>query len=76
MSGIFFDISKLSVNAQFYFHLNPMAVLVTQYHKVLLSGSWPDWPMLAGVALISLCLLTLSFYILNKFDRVYPKVMM
>jgi len=76
MSGVFFDISKLSADVQFYFYLNPMAALIGQYHKVLLSGSWPDWSMLAEVALISVCLLALSLYILHKFDRVYPKVLM
>jgi len=75
MSGIFYDISKLSQNIQVYFNLNPMAVLINQYHAVLLLGTWPDWMALGGVMLVSVAMLAVAYYVLCKYDRTYPKVL-
>ena len=41
-SGLFFDIAEMSARWQFWFRLNPMAVLIDQYRLCLLYGESPD----------------------------------
>jgi len=74
LSGIFFDIAKLPAQVQSYLMLNPMAFLITAYRDVLLFGTSPNWEGLLIVILFSLLLLILSGWLLQRFDRVYPKI--
>jgi lipopolysaccharide transport system permease protein len=74
LSGVFYDIARLPANMQEALMLNPMAVLIVMYRKVLLSGSPPDWLQLAGVLSFSVVILLLAMWLLRRFDRVYPKI--
>jgi len=74
LSGIFFDIREMSEQIQFYLYLNPMAIMIENYRIVLLEGNWPDWSLLGIVALFSVVGLSISVTIIQRYDRIYPKV--
>jgi lipopolysaccharide transport system permease protein len=74
MSGIFFDISKLSEKNQQLLNLNPMAQLIQQYRKVFLQDQWPDWSGLGAIAFISVILLVTGLYAGKKLDMYYPRI--
>jgi len=74
MSGVFFDLSKIPEKYQFYFMLNPMAVLIKEYRKVLLYNFCPDWISLVIIALFSITGIILAQIIIIRLDRKYPKV--
>ena len=75
LSGIFFDISKIPAELQSILKINPMAVMIESYRSVLLSGQMPETYYLTRVFLGSLAVISLAYWILNKFDRTYPKVL-
>ena len=74
LSGIFFDISRLPDSVQGYFWLNPMALLVTMYRKLLLDGVPPDLEQLLLITSSSLAILVLAVWLFRRFDRIYPKI--
>ena len=74
LSGIFFDISRLPASVQNYFWLNPMAVLISMYRKLLLKGGLPDWQLLLLVMAFSFLTMLLAVWLFHRFDRVYPKI--
>lgn len=74
-SGIFFQIDKVVLPQQrAILYLNPMAGLIKAYRDILIYARWPEWSYLGWVFLFSCCLLGLAFWLINKFDHVYPKV--
>ena len=68
ISGIFFSVEKLPSTYQFYFHLNPMAVLIEAYRDVLIGGIWPNWAHLSYVALVGLIALGGATWIYKRID--------
>jgi lipopolysaccharide transport system permease protein len=74
MSGIFFDVGSLPVQVADYLRLNPMAILVESYRKVLIRDTWPDWGMIATVSVASIVVLYFSFYLHRRFDRQIAKI--
>lgn len=74
LSGIFFDVEKLPSDVQAYLMLNPMAVLIVMYRKVLLEGVPPDWWPLFWVLSLSMVVMAAAVWIVRRFDRVYPKI--
>ena len=74
-SGIFFDITEQPPEAQQLFNLNPVARLLTCYRQVLLDQQWPDLVSLGIVAGTGLVLLAAGLWLVNHFDRRYPKVL-
>ena len=74
MSGIFYDISRLPESIQSYLWLNPMAVMINMYRRLLLEGLSPDWLHLMPVVLFSMAAMMVAGLILRRFDRVYPKI--
>ena len=58
MSAVFYPISRVPEAAQFYFMLNPVAILVDTARRVVMWGMPPDWPWFgyaAAISFISLC---------------------
>jgi lipopolysaccharide transport system permease protein len=49
VSGILFPISQVAPSYQFFFFLNPLAILITSYRDVLLLGHWPSWSLLGAL---------------------------
>lgn len=74
LSGVFYDIGTFPEDIQFYFHLNPMAILIENYRLVLLHGEFPHWLDLGGVALASGLGIWLASYLLIRYDRHYPRI--
>jgi len=68
VSGIFFSADKLPSVVRFYFHLNPLALLIEAYRDVLLKGIWPNWMHLGYVAVFGLISLTCSVWIYKRID--------
>ena len=42
LSGVFYEISKLTPRMQSIIRLNPLAVLIEQIRGILLYGQWPN----------------------------------
>lgn len=74
LSGIFFDINKMPESVRGYLMLNPMALLITMYRKLILNGVSPDFGQLLWIILFSLVILMFAVWLLRRFDRVYPKI--
>ena len=51
-----------------------MAGLIKNYRQVLMYASWPDWHYLLQVFVASALLLCLALFLLNRFDRIYPRI--
>ncbi|WP_246140159.1 ABC transporter permease [Geothermobacter ehrlichii] len=74
VSGIFFDIDKFSPEVRQIFMLNPMAILIKAFRRVLLDNDFPDVGQLLYVFLLSLILFIAALCILKRFDRFYSKI--
>lgn len=74
LSGIFYHVSIIPAEYIKYFRYNPMAGLIMEYRKVILSLQQPDFVYLVKVAVASLLLLAIGLWILKKFDREYPRL--
>jgi len=74
-SGIFFDISKVPGTLGFILKLNPVAVLLESYRRILISAEWPEWGFLGMALGFGLVVLWLGRRILVRNDRIYPKVL-
>lgn len=74
LSGVFFSVQDLPVEAQTWFYLNPMAVVVESYRLVLIDHQWPEWHRLGAVLAASAAVGLLVYRLANRFDRVYPKI--
>jgi lipopolysaccharide transport system permease protein len=73
-SGIFYSYEILLPEHQFYFFLNPMATILTNYRDVLLNGVWPDWSALGLILLGSVIVLIVLLSVINRFDGVFPRL--
>ena len=74
MSGIFFDVKSAAAEWQTWLMLNPMLGIIDSYRDVLMFNKAPDLMYLGIVLGCSLLLLLVSYWILNKYDRIYPRV--
>lgn len=74
LSGIFFDLSSVPEGVAQYLRLNPMAGLIENYRGVLLEGQWPDMVLVAVLGAVAFAFVLLAGFLLHRFDRVYPKV--
>ncbi len=67
-SGLFFEIDRMPVDWQYYFRLNPMAVMIEQYRLILLSGTVPDITWCAVASLGSVLWLHSIKWLYKYFD--------
>lgn len=74
LSGIFYTGTELSSNYQFYFYLNPVAVLVQSFREVLIDDAALSIGRLLTVAAVGIALTALGAVLLVRFDRQYAKV--
>jgi lipopolysaccharide transport system permease protein len=75
LSGIFFDVNKLPPKAAAVVRLNPMVPVIEAFRDILLRHTWPHWAVLGEVALLAVAMYALAFWLLARFDRIYPKIM-
>ena len=76
LSGVFYDISRIPDYLQPYFKLNPMATIIEQSRQVLLFQQAPDWVALGWIVLVGCLLIGLGSYLLLRFDRDYPNLIL
>ena len=74
VSGIFFKTAAMSPELQQWLRLNPMLLLIEAHRTVLLDRAPPHWEELVAIALGSLVCLAVGLAVMNRFDRVYPKI--
>ena len=74
ISGVFFDINRLPDEMRSLVIINPMAVMIDCFRSILLNNLIPDLKILLIMAFFSLAMLFISLFILNKYDRIYPKM--
>ena len=74
LSGVFNDVSTLSEKMLNLFYWNPVAAIINAYRDILMGGVWPDWTHLLRVFVISTVLILVSYYFVNRMDKVYPKI--
>jgi lipopolysaccharide transport system permease protein len=74
LSGVFYSQAMIPADYVAYFRYNPMAGLIMEYRKVMLYGQLPDFVYLFKVALVSALILLFGLWLLNKLDRVYPRL--
>ena len=74
LSGIFFKLDSLPANVQNYISFNPVALIIESVRDVMILNQKPDFNNLLYVFFFSILLLSISIFILKKYDRVYPKV--
>lgn len=74
VSGVFFSIDQVPADLQVYFLMNPMAGLISEYRNVLLYDQLPNFSYLASVSAICIVIMIGSLWILNRFDRIYPRL--
>lgn len=74
LSGVFFDFSGASPFVKSVLQMNPMLVIIDSYRSVLVAGSWPDWILISSILFGSIVLLAIGWFVLNRYDRVYPKI--
>jgi lipopolysaccharide transport system permease protein len=53
MSPVFYSVTSLSPEWQFWMNLNPLTVIIEQVRAVLLQGQWPDWSVLGLYGLLA-----------------------
>jgi lipopolysaccharide transport system permease protein len=74
MSGIFFDLESLPLPLADYLRLNPIAILVESYRKLLIQGVWPDWNILGGVVAFSMIVLLIGIRLHLRYDQQFTKI--
>ncbi|MCH2547495.1 MAG: ABC transporter permease [Alphaproteobacteria bacterium] len=76
LSGIFFAGSIVPEHLQFWFYLNPMAVLLESYRNILMYEQWPMWEHLAAISVVSMAMIAVGIRLTRRYDYSYPKLMM
>jgi lipopolysaccharide transport system permease protein len=74
LSGIFYDIHKLSAKSQSIMLLNPMASLIDMYRAIMLRNEWPDFFVLICIIFSSILIFGVSVSIFKRFNRIFPKI--
>lgn len=76
LSGVVIDLNKVPAKFKGILFLNPLAVLISDYRRVLIDGQMPEWNSLALVAAFALLLWGIASALMRHFDRIYPKAFM
>jgi lipopolysaccharide transport system permease protein len=69
ISGIFFQVKDLPAAYRSYFYLNPMAILIENFRRVLIYGQWPEWGLLGYVALFCVASLAFTGWFYARIDK-------
>ena len=76
LSGIFYSVDSFPEQYQAYFYLNPMVSIIEAYRDVMLYSQWPDLTSLSIVAAVSILMIVAGAWIMSRYERVYPRVVL
>lgn len=74
LSPVFYPLSSLPAEYQFWLHLNPLTFMIEEARDVLLWGRLPDWVGLGSYAGISLVVAWIGFWWFQKTRRGFADV--
>lgn len=74
ISPVIYPVSQVPSQLQPIFFLNPMAVLIDSYRRVILFQQPPNWLLLGVTALESLVLMMLAYRIFKRAERRFADV--
>ncbi len=76
LSGVFYRIDE-AVPEEYrdYLMLNPLATLIAESRHILVAGEAPQLQWLLYVFVVSLALLAVGFLLINRHDKVYPRLL-
>lgn len=74
VSGVFYDVEKLSTAARTLLSLNPMVAMLAAWRDVLMFSRAPDWPALGWIAALSSVAIAGAVAFLRRNELVYPKL--
>ena len=75
VSPVFFPLSAIPEQFQFFVLLNPLTFIIEQTRAVLLFGQWPNIKGLAMYSLISVLIMWLGFYVFQKMRKDFADVL-
>ena len=74
-SGVFYSYKDVLIPAhREIFLLNPMANLLVNYRKVLLEGSEPMIASLFGIAMVSILVIFIMYFLMRKFNNTLTRL--
>jgi len=74
VTGIIYDIAIMPDRLQRIFHFNPLAILIRETRAVLMYNQMPQWGDLIVPAGEAVIVLSISFYFIHRFNKIYPKI--
>ena len=74
LSGIVYDLANLPERVRRVLAFNPMAMVIEQARAILLHDTMPDATKLIIPVIMGGMMLVISFALLHRFDKVYPKI--
>jgi lipopolysaccharide transport system permease protein len=74
LSGIFYAVHNQPAKIQFYFFLNPVAVIIDGFRNVLLYNTPPDLSRLAATCLLSGVAIVVSIWLVGRLQGTFAKV--
>ena len=74
MSAVFYPLSALPEEYQFWLGLNPLVLIITESRKVLILGESPDWITLVVASFVSLSIAFAGFWWFQKVRKGFADV--
>jgi lipopolysaccharide transport system permease protein len=75
LSAVFYPVSTLPKQYQFWLQLNPLVLIITESRKVLVFGVLPDWPLLGIALLAGLFIAFAGFWAFQKMRKGFADVL-
>jgi lipopolysaccharide transport system permease protein len=74
ISPVIYPASQVPESLRAIYFLNPMAVLIDSYRRVVLFNQWPDWPWLLFTTVVSIVSLMLGYRYFKRAERQFADV--
>jgi lipopolysaccharide transport system permease protein len=75
LSGIFFDVNRLSPHAQAILGLNPLVHIFNGYRNVLLKHKAPSISTMVLICVVSLAVYAITVALVQRYERTYSKAL-
>lgn len=74
ISPVFYPVSALPIEFQYWLKINPLTLIIEESRKVLIFGVLPDWTSLFGIFILSLIIAALGFWWFQKTRKGFADV--